>query len=215
MLLRLCATDLFQGNHNPRADQCIPGWSGFNALVFPDVPDGTVIGYCPMINGSATEFSTIYTVMKDIQSMSRKLEQDDCVITYDLAIYMKAKQIQWKLPEEFSDTVIRMGGFHIALNYLSLLVKKFSNSGLEDILIESGVYGAGATSTLMLGKSYNRGMRAHKLTMEALSRLLMKAFIKWLQQRENTGETTFDMQQLMLRTLEEWQNAARNTPVSP
>jgi len=28
---------------------------------------------------------------------------------------MKAKQIQWKYPREFSDVVIRMGGFHIAL----------------------------------------------------------------------------------------------------
>ena len=32
----------------------------------------------------------------------------------------------------------------------------------------------------MLGKSYNRGIRAHKLTMEALFRLLWKAFLDWL-----------------------------------
>ena len=49
-----------------------------------------------------------------------------------------------------------MGGFHIALNYLSLLGKKYANSELEDLLIESGVYAAGTTSVLMLGKSYNR-----------------------------------------------------------
>ena len=64
---------------------------------------------------------------------------------------MKAKQIQLKFPENFKNTVIRMGGFHIALNYLSLLGKKYANSGLEDLLIESGVYAAGTTSVLMLG----------------------------------------------------------------
>ena len=41
--------------------------------------------------------------------------QSDCVITFDLAIYMKAKEIQRRLAEEFKDTVIRMGGFHIVL----------------------------------------------------------------------------------------------------
>ena len=65
-----------------------------------------------------------------------------------------------------------MGGFHIALNFLSLLGKKYSNSGLDDLLIESGVYGVGSTSALMKGKSYNRGVRAHKLAMEAFYRLL-------------------------------------------
>ena len=85
-----------------------------------------------------------------------------------------------KYPEEFKNTVLRMGGFHIALNYLSLLGKKYAQSGLEDLLIESGVYAAGTTSVLMLGKSYNRGIHAHKLCMEALFRLLWQAFLEWL-----------------------------------
>ena len=33
-----------------------------------------------------------------------------------------------------------MGGFYIALNFLSLLGKKYADSGLDDLLIESGVY---------------------------------------------------------------------------
>ena len=49
--------------------------------------------------------------------------------------------------------------------------KGFSNS-LEDLLIETGLYAAGTTATLMLGTSYNHVIRAHKLTMEALFRLL-------------------------------------------
>ena len=52
------------------------------------------------------------------------------------------------------------------------------------MLIESGVYAAGTTSAIMLGKSYNRGIRAHKLTMEALFRLLWQAFLKWLQRQQ-------------------------------
>ena len=46
--------------------------------------------------------------------------------------------------------------------------KGFSNS-LEDLLIETGLYAAGTTATLMLGRSYNRRIHAQKLTMEAFS----------------------------------------------
>jgi len=152
--------------------QPVPSWGRLNPVLYPNLPSVSKIGYCPMIEGSSTELSTVYTVMKHTQKICAGLGQLDTVITFDLAIYAKAKQIQMKFPEEFSDTVIRLGGFHIALNFLSLLGKKFHSSGLEDLLIESGVYAAGTTSVLMKGKSYNRGIRAHKLAMEAFFRLM-------------------------------------------
>jgi len=37
----------------------------------------------------------------------------------------------------------------------------------------------------MLGKSYNRGIHAHKLSMEALFRLLWQAFLEWLSKQDN------------------------------
>lgn len=122
------------------ANQVIPSWSGFNALVLPATPCSSAIGYCPMLNGSSTQFSTIYTVMKNVQKMCAAIAQTDSVLTFDMAIYVKAKLIQWSSPDEFIDTVIRMGGFHIVLNFLALIGKKYQNSGLEDLLIESGVY---------------------------------------------------------------------------
>ena len=71
------------------------------------------------------------------------------VITFDVAVYMKAKQIQWKASQEFQHAVIRMGGLHIALNFLSVIGKIFAESGHEDLLVESGVYAAGSTSALL------------------------------------------------------------------
>ena len=141
----------------------MPSWSGFHSVLFPHVERAATIGYCPVINGSSSEFSTIYTVMRNAQKMSASIGQQDAVITFDLAIYMKAKQIQWKASPEFENAVIRMGGFHIAINFLSVIGKIYAESGLEDLLVESGVYAAGSTSALLAGKQYNRGVRAHKL----------------------------------------------------
>ena len=114
-----------------------------------------------MIHGSACECSTIFTLMKVSQEVAWTLQRDDSVIIFDLAIYMKAKQIQLKFQEEYKNTVTHMDGFHKALYYLSLIGKKYAYSGLKDLLIESGVYTAGTTSVVMLGKSYNRGIGAH------------------------------------------------------
>ena len=94
--------------------------------------------------------------------MMALLGQNDSVITFDLAIYVKAKEIQWRQRQEFESVVIRMGGFHIAI-YLAIMGKKYQSSGIEDLLIESGMYGSSTTSILLKGKSYNRGVRAHKL----------------------------------------------------
>jgi hypothetical protein len=53
----------------------------------------------------------------------------------------------------------------------------YEDSGLEDLLIESGAYGSNSSSCLLKEKSYNRGVRYHKLVMEAMFRLQWCSFI--------------------------------------
>lgn len=184
-LLRLCPKKFGEAVIAEVLDkQVIPSWAGFNAILYPEMPRVSNIGYCPMVDGSSNDYSTIYTVLKHAQKISTAMGQADTVITFDLAIYSKAKEIQWRFPNEFSNVVVRMGGFHIALNFLSLLGKKYADSGLDDLLIESGVYAAGSTSAVMKGKSYNRGIRAHKLCLEVFFRLAWNAFLAWYESQE-------------------------------
>lgn len=194
-LARLFPTKLFGVDLNiiGADEQSLPSWSGFNAKISSLSPPLTSVGYCPLINGSLTEFSIIYSLMKNVQQMMKGLGQRYSVITFDLAIYIKAKEIQWGLPEEFKDTVIRMGGFHVALNYLAVIGKMFQDSGIEDLLIESGVYGSNTASVLLKDKSYNRGVRAHKLVMEALLRLQWQSFGVWLEEQQNIPDINEDL----------------------
>jgi hypothetical protein len=93
-LVRLLPTRLFEVDLSiSSGQQIVPGWSGFNAIVSLCVPTSTNVGYCPMINGSPTEFNTVYTVMDTVKAMMANLGQKDSVITFDLAIYVKAKEI--------------------------------------------------------------------------------------------------------------------------
>ncbi|CAB3983850.1 Hypothetical predicted protein [Paramuricea clavata] len=182
LILRMHSHTMFEENYQTVDAQKIRGWSGFQSLRFSDPSTPTSIGYLPMIQADANEYSTINTVMKLSLKMANALGQSESVVTFDLAIYVKAKQLQMRYPGEFKNVVARLGGFHIALNYLSLLGKMYSNSGLEDLLTESGVYAPGTTTALIAGKSYNRGVRAHKLCFEALFRLMWKTFASWLEE---------------------------------
>ena len=82
--------------------------------------------------------------------------------------------------------MLRLGGFHIAINYLALLGKKYEMSRIEDLLVESGIYGSSVTTAILKGKSYNRGVRAHKLVMEAMFRLQWCSFVEWLSKQNIT-----------------------------
>ncbi|XP_028519656.1 uncharacterized protein LOC114576720 [Exaiptasia diaphana] len=116
--------------------------------------------------------------------------QQDTVITCDLAVYMKAKQIQWKAIREFEGTIIRMVGFHIALNFLSVIAKMYAESGLEDLLVESGVYAAGSTTALLAGKQYNiNWLKRHSFVS-------WKAFEKWIQERPNDEQPRISMEKV-------------------
>lgn len=91
-LLRLNRKNVLKVN-DTYGEQSVSGWSAFNAEMSSITLPRTVIGYCPMIAGSPTEYSTIYTVLKTVQEMSKHLQQNTAVITFDLAIYSKAKEI--------------------------------------------------------------------------------------------------------------------------
>ena len=130
--------------------------------------------------------------MKTIQDISAILRQTKSVVTFNLAIYSKAKEIQWRRSNEFNHLVICMGGFHIALHFLSVIGKKFEESSIADLLMESGLYGTTSMIALLKGKLYNCGLRVHKPIMKAFLRLQRKAFCRWL---ENANT---DTQQLEL-----------------
>ena len=105
----------------------MPGWSGFNAITHPTIPVKTNIGYHPMIHAESSNFSTLYTLMKLAQKICDTMGQHDSVITFDLALYAKAKQLQMKYPEEFKNTVIRMGDSTLPLTF-SLCLERSMHS---------------------------------------------------------------------------------------
>ena len=53
---------------------------------------------------------------------------------------------------------------------------RFGEAGLRELAIESEAVAEGSTDRVMSGKHYNRAVRLHKVTYEALMRLLVQVF---------------------------------------
>ncbi len=82
-----------------------------------------------------------------------------------------------------------MGNFHIICNCMSIIGKMFGDAGLRDMAVESGVIAEGSINKVLEGKQYNRAVRFHKLTCEALMRLAWAGFSDWLEAKHHDDLT--------------------------
>ena len=69
------------------------------------------------------------------------------------------------------------GGFHIGLNFL--IGQHFEDSGLKDVWVDTSLFNEFTAAKLIEGKFWNRSVRAHKLTYDAVWRCLWFVFIDW------------------------------------
>ena len=97
----------------------------------------------------------------------------------DQALYAKAAKIVWK-QDQCSNIVLRTRTFHTICIALSILGKRFGDSGLKDIFIESQIVAEGSIS----------GVRARKYLYEALMRLAWAEFMRWLETSDSDHRIT-------------------------
>jgi hypothetical protein len=159
--------------------QQVPGWSGFNQLLSTNVSQPTIVGPLPIINAPAHEFDTLWTVILQCQAMTKLREGKYTVITMDEALYNKAKMLQWEKTEEFKNVVIMLGGFHTQMTFSKAIGKYLASSGICDMWVESEIFGETTADNIMKGKLWNRVIRAHKLSYEALWRILWPLLLQW------------------------------------
>ena len=69
-------------------------------------------------------------------------------------------------------TVVRLGQFHTWMSFLSVIWKRFEDSGLADILLTAGTVTQESLSWVMKGRNYNQSVRVIKIVAEALRRKL-------------------------------------------
>lgn len=162
-------------------------WTVFNQSVSSEESEQTAVGYLPIILAPAHEIDTLNTVVKRCMAISSHFGQEHTVITVDQALFCKLMELKWSV-EEYRDKLIpRLGGLHTAMNFLKAIGDHMAGSGLAEVWLESGLLGEGAVQLVLTGKAYNKAMRAHKLTLQALWRIFLPTFLLFAAESDKEG----------------------------
>lgn len=155
------------------------GWTAFNQFLLKDAGESkivTKVGYMPIIQAPAHEMDTLNTVVMKCMRVAAALGQQHTVITVDQALYCKLVELKWAFTEYQKKLVVQLGGLHISMCFLKTIGNHMKGSGLVDSWVEGGLLGPNAAGNVMDGKAYKRAMRAHKITLQALWRMLTPLF---------------------------------------
>jgi hypothetical protein len=110
----------------------VPNWTGYNTLLCNEsIPQLSKVTYLPIIDASATELSTINTVLQRSTKIADELGLQYVCLVFDEAIYAKIQQIRWKDVTYMDRFVIRMGAFHMAMSFCGAIAKLFGDGGLK------------------------------------------------------------------------------------
>ena len=165
---------------------CKPSWTIFNQFIDQTDQEETSVDFFPIINAPAHEIDTLNTVVQRCMYVSSKPNQSYTVITVDQALYYRLIQLKFVVPEYKEKLIVRLGGLHISMNFLGVIGNHMSGSGLTEAWIESNLLGPlkAEKAMYMSGKEYNKAVRAHKLTYQALWRLLYPQFYQFLETQD-------------------------------
>jgi len=166
---------LSRSSHKP-----MPSWTLYNEKASTVNPEKTIVGYLPIIQAPACELYTLNTVVRRALHVAKSMEQQHVVLTVDEALYPKLLELKWSV-KEYKDVLIPcLGGLHIAINFLGVIGRHMSESGLSELWVGCGLLGANAAQQVMAGKGYARAIRTHKLTLQALWQLLLPRLYTYL-----------------------------------
>lgn len=116
--------------------------------------------------------------------VANSLGQQYVVLTVDEALYCKL-DVKWAKSDYQDFLIVRLGGLHTILAFLKVIGKHINSSGMLEAWVESNILGPKAAEKVLAGKCYARGIRAHKLTLQAMWRILMPQLLDFI------GEKTF------------------------
>ena len=100
--------------------------------------------------------------------------------------------LQWAKTEAFKDVIIILGGFHTQMNFSKVIGKYVKSSRISDMWVESEVFGQATAENIVKGKHWNRVARAHKISYEALWRVLWLLLMWAHDNGEPVGESSLE-----------------------
>ena len=169
-IARLCPTKLLE------VDIDCPGWKVLNATISQSSISTTSIGYCPFLRRPPTNPDVVKEALHICMKASAKLGLSHTVVTQDEAVYEISYTLRKNNPVEFPGLILRLGGFHLLMNYLGAVGKFMTGTGLKEMLVKGGVILDGTANKILSGRGYYQSINAHMRAHESMVFLWWYAF---------------------------------------
>ena len=109
-------------------------------------------------------------------NVANEVNQEYAIVTYDLAVALKAYSIQALKTPKFDKLIILLGNFLLELAFFGAVGTFIANSGIEHLLTASGVLASGSLNGFIKGKFYNRCTRIHQIVAAVMERAIFSNF---------------------------------------
>lgn len=174
----LTRIDLEKSVNIKPSNQKVPSWSGVNSIWSSENIPVSQVSFLPLLPFPVTEYSTVYTELKNFNVMLSALNQTNLPVACDEGVYRIAREIQLLRPDEFKNIVLCMGSFHMTKVALGCIGKFLKDSGAQTIFVESTMFGPNVVESVLSGSNYVRSFKGMQCLKEALERLQLASFFK-------------------------------------
>ena len=156
----------------------LPLLNGYYSLFVPDTLPKTVIAYMDPISQPPTRNDVVQETMVRSLKVAAENKQEYAIVSYDLAVALKAYSIQSLKAPEYDKLIILLGVFHLELALFGALGTYIDDSGIEYILTEYGILAEGSLNGFLKGKFYNRCTRIHQLVAAVMEKAIFHRYIE-------------------------------------
>ena len=155
-------------------------WKAFHKMFIEQSSVQTTIGYGPFVPNPPTNPDVVMESVDYFMAVSKYLGLSYCVLTCDQAIYEICLALQKKFTKQYKNVILRMGGFHILMNFWGSIGRLMNGTGLEQLMIDGEVCQPGTAKKIMAGNDYYQMVYAHSLVETAVYARLWETFENWL-----------------------------------
>ena len=117
------------------------------------------VGFLPFIPNPVTEASTVFTAMKNFDSLAKNLAQGVLPVFCDEGFFRIVWNIFLQREEEFKCLIPMLGAFHMAKCVLHCIRKYVKGCGLGDSFLETNIFGLKVLESVLSASNYVRALR--------------------------------------------------------
>ena len=105
------------------------------------------------------------------------------MLTDNEVLFCRLMELKWS--QNYKFLFPRLGSLHSSMNFMKVIGQHFDSCGLLEFWTESGLLRGRAAERILAGKDYERGMRAHKITFQAIWAWLLPQPLPYLEEHNN------------------------------